>query len=112
MEDLLAIPVLVDAAPPAVMEIGATGSTTLELTVHVRARPRSPWLACRASTRFVIGGHHDEDFEVWDGAAGHLVAQSRQLGRLPRAGSICVPPAEGDQRSGPPAPPPASEECQ
>jgi hypothetical protein len=30
-----------------------------------------------AATRFVSGGYHEEDFEVWD-SAGTLVAQSRQ----------------------------------
>jgi acyl-CoA thioesterase len=53
-------------------------STTVELTVHIRARPVSGWLACRAVTRYVSGGYHEEDFEIWD-AAGTLVAQSRQL---------------------------------
>jgi acyl-CoA thioesterase len=60
-----------------VLELGA-GSTTIELTVHVRARPAPGWLACRSYTRFVTGGYHEEDFEVWD-SAGTLVAQSRQL---------------------------------
>jgi acyl-coenzyme A thioesterase PaaI-like protein len=75
--DLLALPLLVDSTAPSVMELGAL-STTIELTVHLRARPAPGWLACRASTRFVTGGYHEEDFEVWD-SAGTLVAQSRQL---------------------------------
>jgi hypothetical protein len=45
------------------MEIGATGSSTLELTVHVRAHPAPDWLACRARTRYLTGGYHEEDFE-------------------------------------------------
>lgn len=80
--DVLALAMLVDAAYPAVMEIGAVGSSTLELTVHVRAHPAPGWLACRATTRYVIGGYHEEDFEIWD-SAGTLVAQSRQLALLP-----------------------------
>jgi acyl-CoA thioesterase len=79
--DTLALPILVDAAAPAVFEIGETGSTTLELTVHVRARPAPGWLACRVTTRCVASGYHEEDFEVWD-SAGRLVAQSRQLALL------------------------------
>jgi acyl-CoA thioesterase len=75
--DLAALPLLVDAAAPAVLEIG-TMSTTVELTVHLRARPVPGWLACRAVTRHVAGGYHEEDFDIWD-SAGTLVAQSRQL---------------------------------
>jgi acyl-CoA thioesterase len=78
--DLLALPLLVDANPPPVLELGAS-STTIQLTVHLRARPAPGWLAARATTRFVGGGYHEEDFEVWD-SAGTLVAQSRQLALL------------------------------
>jgi acyl-CoA thioesterase len=76
--DTLTLPFIVDACPPAVLELGARGSTTIELTVHIRARPAPGWLACRVSTRHVSGGYHEEDFEAWD-CAGVLVAQSRQL---------------------------------
>ncbi len=75
--DLLALPLIVDAAPPAALELGIA-STTVELTVHLRARPASGWLACRAWTSYLGGGYHEEDFEVWD-SAGTLVAQARQL---------------------------------
>ena len=81
--DTLSLPSLVDACAPVVMEIGARGSSTLELTVHVRARPAPGWLACRVSTRHVIAGYHEEDFEIWD-AGGKLVAQARQLALLPQ----------------------------
>ena len=80
--DTLSLVMLVDAVWPAVMDIGVAGSVTVELTVHVRARPAPGWLACRVSTRFVSGGYHEEDFEIWD-SAGTLVAQSRQLAVLP-----------------------------
>ncbi len=80
--DTLALPMLVDAAAPVVMELGESGSSTIELTVHVRARPAPGWLACRATTRHVINGLHEEDFEIWD-TQGMLVAQSRQLALLP-----------------------------
>ena len=75
--DLLSLPLLVDSTAPSVLELGA-GSTTIQLTVHLRAQPAPGWLACRATTRFVSNGYHEEDFEVWD-SAGTLVAQSRQL---------------------------------
>jgi acyl-CoA thioesterase len=80
--DPLALAALVDGAAPAVLDIGAPGSATMELTVHVRGRPAPGWLACRTSTRHVIGGFHEEDFEIWD-SAGNLVAQSRQFALLP-----------------------------
>ena len=79
--DTLALPAMVDASYPAVMELGEMASSTVELTVHVRARPAPGWLTCRVATRHVIAGYHEEDFEVWD-AEGHLVAQSRQLALL------------------------------
>jgi acyl-CoA thioesterase len=75
--DLLALPLLVDSTAPSVLELGVT-STTIQLTVHLRAHPAPGWLACRATTRFVSGGYHEEDFEIWD-SAGTMVAQSRQL---------------------------------
>jgi len=75
--DRLSLPLLVDSTAPSVLELGA-GSTTIQLTVHLRAHPAPGWLACRATTRFVSNGYHEEDFEVWD-SAGTLVAQSRQL---------------------------------
>jgi acyl-CoA thioesterase len=79
--DLLALALLVDAAPPVVLDFGAGGSTTLELTVHLRARPAPGWLACRVSTQHLQGGLHEEDFEIWD-STRRLVAQSRQLALL------------------------------
>jgi acyl-CoA thioesterase len=79
---VISLPLFVDAAWPAVMELGEQGSSTLAVTVHVRARPARGWLACRVATRQVIGGYHEEDFEIWD-ATGTLVAQSRQLALLP-----------------------------
>jgi acyl-CoA thioesterase len=80
--DLASLPLLVDATAPSVVELGAT-STTVQLTVHLRGRPAPGWLACRAITRFVSGGYHEEDLEIWD-SAGALVAQSRQLAQILR----------------------------
>jgi acyl-CoA thioesterase len=88
--DAMALPLLVDAAAPAVMEIGEGGSSTHQLTVHVRGRPAPGWLACRISTRHVIGGYHEEDFEIWDSAA-RLVAQSRQLAVLKGSDRVGAP---------------------
>jgi acyl-CoA thioesterase len=80
--DLDALPMLLDAAPPAVLAIGEFASSTLELTAHLLGRPAPGWLACRATTRHLINGYHEEDFEIWD-SAGALVAQGRQFALLP-----------------------------
>jgi acyl-CoA thioesterase len=79
--DLLGLTFMVDAVAPMVFEIGATASTTIELTVHLRGLPAPGWLACRGVTRHVTTGYHEEDIEMWD-SAGNLVAQSRQLALL------------------------------
>ena len=54
----------------------------LEVTAHVRARPASGWLACRVSTRYVIGGYHEEDFEVWDSRSVGTKSRRRRAKRL------------------------------
>lgn len=79
--DTMALPGLVDMAAPVVFDLGHYVTTTIELSVHVRGRPAPGWLACRASTNYLIDGYHEEDFELWD-SAGRLVAQSRQLALL------------------------------
>jgi acyl-CoA thioesterase len=82
--DPLELLLVVDALPPATFSLGRMGwAPTLELTAHVRARPAPGWLKVRHLTRNVAGGMFEEDCEVWD-SAGRLVAQSRQLARLPR----------------------------
>jgi acyl-coenzyme A thioesterase PaaI-like protein len=74
----------VDALPPVAGDLGMPGwAPTLELTAYVRAMPAPGWLRVRHRTRHVAGGQFEEDCEVWD-SAGQLVAQSRQLARLPR----------------------------
>ena len=79
--DTASLPSMVDFAPPAVLEIGEFITLTVELSVHVRARPAPGWLACRVFTKHVAGGLHEEDMEIWD-SRGTLVAQSRQLAML------------------------------
>jgi acyl-CoA thioesterase len=76
--DLLSLPLFVDAVAPAVLEVGVRAMTTVELTVHLRARPAPGWLAFRTQTRHLADGYFEEDAELWD-SAGRMVAQSRQL---------------------------------
>jgi hypothetical protein len=65
-------------------DLGRMGwAPTMELTAHVRAVPAPGWLVVRHETRNLAGGMFEEDCEVWD-SAGRLVAQSRQLARVPR----------------------------
>jgi acyl-CoA thioesterase len=80
--DAHALPLIADAMPPAVFDATAGGWVpTLELTVHVRARPAPGWMRCWFRTRFLVDGYLEEDGEVWD-EQGTLVALSRQLARL------------------------------
>ncbi|WP_304455037.1 thioesterase family protein [Nocardiopsis sp. YSL2] len=79
--DTASLAAMVDFAIPAVLEIGEFSTITVELTVHVRARPAPGWLACRVFTKHVAGGLHEEDMEIWD-CQGTLVAQARQLAML------------------------------
>jgi acyl-CoA thioesterase len=82
--DPLVLLTAVDSLPPVTFDLGLPGwAPTLELTVHVRALPEPGWLKLRHATRNVAGGYFEEDCEVWD-SAGRLVAQSRQLARMPR----------------------------
>ena len=82
--DAISLLLAVDALPPVTFDLGRPGwAPTLELTAHVRARPAPGWLRVRHVTRNVAGGMFEEDCEVWD-EADRLVAQSRQLARVPR----------------------------
>jgi acyl-coenzyme A thioesterase PaaI-like protein len=75
-----------DGFPPTLMSRIELGwLPTLELTVHVLARPATdePWLRAELRTQGVTTDLVDEDGELWD-ATGRLVARFRQLAlRLP-----------------------------
>lgn len=84
--DVHALALFADALPPPVFNVMAPGWVpTIELTVHVRARPAPGWLLCRFRTRYAFGGYLEEDGEIWD-EEGTLVALSRQLATVPRGG--------------------------
>lgn len=79
--DPLVVVLATDALPPTVFELSMfSWVPTLEMTVHIRARPAPGWLRVAHRTRFLIDGTLEEDAEVWD-SAGALVGQSRQLAR-------------------------------
>jgi len=77
--DVWSLPLLCDALPPPLLNVAFfRWVPTLELTVHVRARPAPGWLRTAFVSRFIFDGLLETDGEVWD-SEGKLVAQSRQL---------------------------------
>jgi hypothetical protein len=79
--DPLSLLMAVDALPPTAFELGLSGWVpTVELTVHVRARPAPGPLRISVTTVNLAGGFLEEDVEVWD-SDDRLVTQSRQLAR-------------------------------
>jgi acyl-CoA thioesterase len=81
--DALALPLFADAFPPSLFGVlGRVGWVpTIELTVHVRARPEPGWIRARFVTEDLQDGRLIEDGWLWD-EVGTLVARSRQLGLL------------------------------
>jgi hypothetical protein len=78
--DTLALLLFADAMPPPVFRVlGPLGWVpTLELTVHLRARPAPGPVAGVFRTRHLTSGLLEEDGTLWD-STGRLVALSRQL---------------------------------
>jgi len=77
--DPYALLFLVDALPPSAYDLGVRGWVpTVELTVHLHARPTPGWLRLWLRTTALGGGYLEEDAEVWD-ADDRLVATARQL---------------------------------
>ncbi len=91
--DALLLALAVDALPPVVLGLGATGwAPTVQLTWHMRAVPQPGPLRVPTRCRHVSGGWFDEETEVWD-ATGGLVGQSRQLARVGRGPLRVTSPA-------------------
>ena len=78
--DALACLLFADAFPPAVFGLlGMVGWVpTVELTVHLRARPAPGWMLGQFWSHDLCDGRVIEDGALWD-ATGRLVLQSRQL---------------------------------
>jgi acyl-CoA thioesterase len=74
-----------DCLPPTIFNAGLPlgWTPTLELTVHIRARPAPGPLRLDVRTRFISHGRLDIDGLIWD-SADRMVAQSRQLALVPR----------------------------
>ena len=82
--DALALLMMVDAMPPATVDLGTSGwAPTVELTTHVLADPEPGWATIRQSAQAISGERLEEDCEIWD-SRGVLCARSRQLALLPR----------------------------
>jgi acyl-CoA thioesterase len=78
--DELSLPMFADALPPPVFSIGALApwTPTIELTLHVRRRPETEWLAVVFTTDLIGGTFFESSGTLWDDQ-GRLVAMSRQL---------------------------------
>lgn len=70
----------IDSFPPAAFNtgVGLAYSPTLQLSTHMRARPKSRDLLVDTVTRSIGGGFAEIEETVWDDAR-NLVAQGRQL---------------------------------
>jgi hypothetical protein len=77
--DSFSLPFFADAFPPPVIGLDpAAWVPTLELTVHVRARPSGGWLLGRYRSVTLLNGLLGADIDLWD-ETGRLVAMARQL---------------------------------
>ena len=84
--DALACLMFADAFPPAVFGLLATVGwvPTVELTVHLRARPVPGWVLGQFWSHDLADGRVIEDGALWD-SSGRLVLQSRQLALVRQA---------------------------
>ncbi len=85
--DALSALLAADAFPPPILASqGAVAWVpTIEMSVNLRNRGRTPWLKCVFRSRFLSRGVVEEDGRVWD-ENNELVAVSRQVSRFRKAG--------------------------
>jgi|TARA_B110000438_G_scaffold303475_1_gene365133 hypothetical protein len=81
--DLLSLVFFLDTmSPPIFNRLGSRGWVpSIELTVHLRAKPVSGPVLMRGRTDFVTSGFLGEDDEIWD-SQGNIVAEARQIAKL------------------------------
>lgn len=81
--DVMSLPLFADSFPPSLFSrFGRIGWVpTVELTVHVRARPKPGWIQAAFETHDLRNGTIIEDGLLWD-CDGQMVARSRQLAVL------------------------------
>jgi len=81
--DLLSLVFFLDTmTPPVFNRLGARGWVpSIELTIHLRAKPVPGPVLMRGKTDFVTSGFLGEDDEIWD-AGGNIVAEARQIAKL------------------------------
>jgi hypothetical protein len=85
--DPLVCLLVVDAFPPVTFTLGRYGwAPTVQLTTYLRTLPAPGWLKAELRGRVLASGWFDEDTTLRD-SKGQLVAQARQIARVPR-----VPP--------------------
>lgn len=78
---VLTLPLFADAFPPSLYPLlGEVGWVpTVELTVHVRARPAPGWVRARFECDDLTRGRMIESGTLWD-VDGRVIARSRQFG--------------------------------
>lgn len=83
--DYASLPMFADALPPPVFNVGAFApwTPTVELTLHVRRKPETEWLAVSFTTDLIGGTFFESSGTLWDDQ-GRLVAMSRQLQLIQR----------------------------
>jgi hypothetical protein len=81
--DLLSLVFFLDTmSPPIFNRLGSRGWVpSIELTIHLRAKPAPGPVLMRGRSDFVTTGFIGEDDEIWD-SEGNIVAEARQMAKL------------------------------